>query len=224
MEKSKTEHKLTEDGSSTLYAEKYQQHYHSIHGAVQESMHVFIQSGLDQMDSATPELRIFEMGFGTGLNALLSILYTNHFNLHYTAIEAEPLPEEVIATLNYPECIEKNGAQEFFPKIHAAPWNEKVKIDPIFHLHKIEGKLEDFETEERFDLIYFDAFAPNAQPELWDEAIIQKMFTICRPGAIFVTYSAKSNVRRAMIAAGFEVEKIPGPPGKREMLRGRVPA
>lgn len=218
MTKPVVEHIITRDGSSTLYAPGFDEHYHSVHGAIQESMHVFIGSGLNILEDRT-SVSIFEMGFGTGLNALLTYLYANGKHIHYTGIEAFPLSVEQVKEVNYPAETGHADATRIFLQLHQAAWEEDVVMSDFFTLHKIQGRLEEFNSDRKFDLVYFDAFGPNSQPELWEEPILEKIYHFLNPGAVFVTYSAKSSVRRGLLKAGFQVEKIPGPPGKREMLR-----
>ncbi|MDX2250069.1 MAG: tRNA (5-methylaminomethyl-2-thiouridine)(34)-methyltransferase MnmD [Bacteroidia bacterium] len=220
MAKPTVEHIITKDGSSTLYSPGFDEHYHSVHGAIQESMHVFIRSGLDLLKDRE-EIKLLEMGFGTGLNVLLTYFCAGNLRIDYTTLEAYPLSEEQICSLNYPEATGFAGAKEVFQKVHEAPWDCKAVIRETFNLEKVHTRIEDYQTEKKFDLVYYDAFAPTSQPELWEDAMLAKIYEWVRPGGIFVTYSAKSSVRRGLIAAGFVVEKIPGPPGKREMLRGR---
>lgn len=212
---------VTGDGSSTLYSEKYGETYHSRHGAIQESMHVFIEMGLRALPSDKNEISILEMGLGTGLNALLTALHQEKRIIQYVGIEAEPISEETAKGLNYVEALA--DSELILNQIHALPWHEKHTLQADFQLFKFKGKLEEFEPApgQKFDLIYFDAFAPGTQPELWTEAVFEKLFAYCNAGALLTTYCAKGAVRRAMIAAGFEVERLPGPPGKREMLRAK---
>ncbi|MEL7529930.1 MAG: tRNA (5-methylaminomethyl-2-thiouridine)(34)-methyltransferase MnmD [Bacteroidota bacterium] len=219
MPASEIKHIITNDGSSTLYSPQYDEHYHSVHGAIQESMHVFIRMGLDALPLERKEIRILEMGFGTGLNALLSLLHRKDRKVHYTGLEAIPVASEMAAALNYPDKLGEPALKTPFMALHEAIWEEPSIISPGFSLVKHHTRLEIFQAEEGFDLIYFDAFAPNSQPELWTEDIMRRMYRMMRPGGIFVTYSAKSSVRRGLQSAGFRVEKLPGPPGKREMLR-----
>lgn len=208
------------DGSSTLWAPDFDEHYHSIHGALAESMHVFLDSGLFQFEEGKDQpIAIFEMGFGTGLNAMLTQLYKGNRKIHYTSLEKYPVPEEAWSQLNYGNFVEKEGAKELFEALHQAVWNENVPLADDFILNKVEGDLLSFEPSSAFDLIYFDAFAPSSQAYLWSEEVMAKIYHWCNDGAIFTTYSAKGDVRRALLKAGFEVEKIPGPPRKREMIR-----
>lgn len=214
---------VTADGSHTLAFAGANVTYHSIHGAIQESMHVFIAQGLAyssvQMQQQIP-LRIFEMGFGTGLNALLSAQYalTYHMPIHYTAVELFPLEREIAIQLNYPEHFE-DPFKEIFYHLHESDWEKNVMIAPLFTLYKTQASLLQFKIEDKFHLIYFDAFAPKVQPELWTLEIFEKMYDILETNGALVTYCSKGDVRRSLIAAGFEVEKLPGPPRKREMLR-----
>lgn len=217
MEESKEiRHVISKDGSSTLFAPHFDEHYHSIHGAIQESMHVFIEAGLRALKKEN--IRILEMGLGTGLNAVLTALHKEGRKIHYTGIEAFPVEDDLLNQLNYPA--ELGGEAELiFKQLHTMPWNKAGELIPAFILEKMHTTLEEFASDTSYDLVYFDAFAPSAQLELWSLEIFQKMFGLMDSAAVLVTYCAKGDVRRAMIAAGFRVEKIPGPPGKREMLR-----
>jgi tRNA U34 5-methylaminomethyl-2-thiouridine-forming methyltransferase MnmC len=211
----------TSDGSHSLYLKDRDETYHSKHGAIQESRHVFIGAGLRPIiESGLKEINILEVGFGTGLNALLTLIEAEKSKLviRYTSLEAFPLSIEVINQLNYGTVLE---ADNEFKKIHESPWKEPQKISSNFTLKKEETRLEDFEPEDQFDLVYFDAFAPTVQPELWTESIFRKMYAALNNGGVLVTYCSKGAVRRAMIAVGFTVERLPGPPGKREILRAR---
>lgn len=214
--KTALEHVLSKDGSSTLYTAAFDQHYHSIHGAIQESMHVFLAAGLAQIDKS--EVSILEMGFGTGLNALLTAVHGSDKQISYTSLEAYPIPAETVEQLNYAKEI-GGKAEGFFSLIHTLPWEVFGAVHNTFSLKKVQVMLEQFATSDTFDLVYYDAFAPSSQPNLWTEDIFRKLFGLMNPEAVLVTYCAKGDVRRAMIASGFQVEKIPGPPGKREMLR-----
>ncbi|MEL6670696.1 MAG: tRNA (5-methylaminomethyl-2-thiouridine)(34)-methyltransferase MnmD [Bacteroidota bacterium] len=211
-------HVVTKDGSSTLYAPRFDEHYHSRHGAMQESQHVFLKMGWDALAEDLQEVRLLEMGFGTGLNAWLTRQVCAPRKLHYVGLEAYPLEEKLWRTLNYGQ--EGGGAMdEALEQLHRAPWEEAVALDDHFTLEKREVDLLAFDPDQSFHLVYFDAFAPLAQPELWTEEVMQKLYQMMEPGGIWVSYCAKGDVRRALQAAGFTVEKLPGPPGKREMLR-----
>src|SRR5699024_760786 len=166
-------------------------------------------------------LNILEIGFGTGLNALLTIKYAidNNLSIDYKGLEAYPVSPDFISKLNYPEKISGQEMEAVFEEIHEIPWKEKNRINPNFSLTKEEKFFQDFSEENSFDIVYFDAFGARVQPELWEPPILEKMHAALRPNGVFVTYSAKGSVRRALKALGFDVDKIPGPPGKREMLR-----
>jgi len=214
---------ITKDGSSTIEIPEMEVTYHSIHGAIQESKHVFIQAGL--VDSEVFEYigvnHLLEIGFGTGLNALLTLMEADkHKNrIYYTAIEPLPLNENEIKQLNYCQQLDQPDYQKHFERMHDTAWEEMYEVTNYFRLTKTKNNLFNLPAEETFFLIYFDAFAPNAQPELWTKEVFSKLYSILIPGGILVTYCSKGEVRRTMQAAGFKIEKLPGPPGKREMLR-----
>lgn len=212
---------LTADGSSSVYNSEFDQHYHSIFGALQESQRVFIELGLETAFEQFNAISVFEMGFGTGLNAMLTALEAEKKKkfVRYTAVEAFPLPLEESRQLNYDEVLHTNRMNS----LHEAPWNQRVEITPYFNLLKYEGRLQDFRTEERFNLVYFDAFAPEAQPELWTSEIFEHIAAFLQPGGILTTYCSKGYVKRNLQAAGFVVEKHPGPARKREVLRAIKP-
>lgn len=217
---------LTQDGSRTFYLPQLDEHYHSTKGALNEALHVFIGSGL--LHHQSKQISIFEVGFGTGLNAFLTLLETKKDSsliINYTAIELYPLDHQQVNLLNYAELIAPEH-KSLFHKLHNSAWSEVVSITPNFSLHKIHKDLTKDSTtigEEMFDVVYFDAFAPNKQPSMWTENIFKKIQLAGKPNCIIVTYSAKGEVRRLMQEVGFIVEKIPGPPGKREMLRAFKP-
>jgi tRNA U34 5-methylaminomethyl-2-thiouridine-forming methyltransferase MnmC len=213
-----TEIILTEDGSHTLFVPEISEHYHSIHGAVQESQFIFINSGLKYTDLSP--VRIFEAGFGTGLNAYLSAIESSSANrkIFYTSIEKYPLPEEITGRLNYSGLFP--GAEAgLFSLIHSCPWNTPVEITNTFTLTKIEGDLVNAAPEGRYDLIFFDAFGPDKQPEMWTGEVFEKISAITETGGVLVTYSAKGSVQRSLKKAGFNVSLLPGPPGKRQIIR-----
>lgn len=218
----KTEIIKTGDGSLTLYVPELDEHYHSTFGAVQESLHVFILSGLNVLAGAEKKtINILEIGFGTGLNALLTYFEkASGCSVNYCSIEAFPLKNEIIKKLNYTDFIKNESSEVIFSKIHNAPWNERIQISEEFFLLKIHGKIQQLElAENEYELVYFDAFGPDVQPEMWSKDIFEKIGKATRSGGILITYSAKGIVRRNLIAAGFETEKIPGPPGKREITK-----
>lgn len=209
--------RTSEDGSSTLYRADIDEHYHSYHGAVQESMHVFIEAGLKHHPGK--ELSLLEIGFGTGLNALLTMLNGSNRNIIYHAIEKYPLSTKLISEVNYPVYIKHPCAARFFSQLHSAPWNIEKQLTPSFTLYKQDNDLLQFSMNTHYDLIYFDAFAPDKQPDLWTPEIFIKIAECMNPNAILTTYSTKGSVKRAIKSAGLTIEKIPGPPGKREILR-----
>lgn len=211
----------TTDGSTTVQIPDLNVTYHSKHGAVQESMHVFIHAGLYTALEVPHQhsLHIFEMGFGTGLNALLSAIIANEkkINIEYTAVELYPLTSEEIMRLNFFDTL--SFPPQLFEQIHQCVWNEKKQITDQFTLKKIKADFKTFTPAQQYHLIYFDAFSPGTQPELWTQTIFEKLYGMLYPNGILVTYCSKSEVRRAMVAAGFTVNKVPGPHGKREMVK-----
>ena len=214
-----TELKITEDGSHTLFVPEIDECYHSTHGAIQESRHIFIEAGLKQCTKQ--KINILEIGFGTGLNAFLTLLKAESSGkqIHYTTLEKYPVEIEKAIQLNYSDEIAPDKKQ-IFEQLHTSPWNEEIKLTPFFTLKKLEVDFTEAVFDAQFDVVYFDAFSPEKQPEMWNEALFSTIFTHCNPGAILTTYCAKGMVRRAMQDAGFKVERLPGPPGKREILRG----
>jgi len=213
----------TDDGSVTIHLPEWNEQYHSKHGAVQEARHVFLRMGLHHLleSSSSKNISVLEIGFGTGLNAFLTLLEAEKLKLKitYTGVEAYPVPPEEVKMLNYPETIQAMENSGLFSKLHTSDWGQDVTISPNFSLNKIQKKFAEIEDDNLYDLIYFDAFGARVQPELWTEEIFNKMFKALKTKGILVTYAAKGSVRRAMIASGFQVQKLPGPPGKREMLR-----
>ena len=199
--------------------------YHSIHGAIQESMHVFIEAGLygsGRLERPDP-LNIFEMGFGTGLNTLLTLIEADKLkkSTHYATIELFPLNNDEVKQLGYFEQLSQPAYQSLFEKLHQCEWEKDVVMTPQFTFHKTQNDLANYSTNQLFNIIYFDAFAPNAQPELWTKDVFEKLYNMMLPGGILVTYCSKGDVRRNMQAAGFKVEKTPGPTRKREMIRAK---
>lgn len=220
---------MTEDGSFTISIPEMQLTYHSTRGAIQESEHVFIKTGLKffiEKNKNKKTIDIFEMGFGTGLNALLTFMESekSQLKINYTTIDSFPLELSIISSLNYHTELWEVGLLVFFDRIHNAEWNTEITVAPGFDLYKQTSDLKNFSTERSFDLIYFDAFDPKTQPELWTKEIFDKMFSMLREGGVLVTYSSKSEVRKAMKSAGFEVQKLAGPPGKREIVRAEKSA
>lgn len=211
----------TSDGSSSVYLPEWDENYHSKHGAIQEAYHVFIRSGLDLFKDES-SLGILEMGFGTGLNCMITYLEAIKRNLtiDYMGLEAYPLESKMIFELNHLEQLQAKKESKVYQSIQTSDWEARVKISPQFNLTKRKIMFEDYQEHEVADLIYFDAFGARVQPELWTETIFKKMYEALNNKGIIVTYAAKGSVRRAMQAVGFKVERLPGPPGKREMLRG----
>ena len=209
----------TADGSYTLYVPELDEHYHSVKGALTESKHIFIDMGLKH--AATTQPRILEIGLGTGLNCFLTLMEAeaSRRKVHYTGIERFPLTLEVVRSLDYPSVIGQGHTEDYFA-IHQAPWEEDVELSPWFTLHKTEGDFTRHQFEKGYDIIYFDAFAPEKQPEMWSQPLFDTLYSILNEGGILTTYCAKGVVRRMLQAAGFKVERLPGPPGgKREILR-----
>lgn len=211
----------TADGSNTLYIPELDETYHSNHGALQEAVHVFIENGLkNKFDQE--KISIFEMGFGTGLNAILSLKTSAEFNKHveYSGIEAFPVDSQQIIELGYSSFLSDELTEEL-EKMHQADWNKEIELNSNFVFRKLHQSIVDYVPEiEKYDLIYFDAFGPRAQNEMWDLSILQKMYDILKKGGHFVTYCAKGQVKRDLKSLGFEVKSLPGPPGKREMTVG----
>lgn len=208
-------HFTTEDQSSTLFSDQYGEHYHSIHGAINESQHIFIDGGLKAMDQ--PNISIFEMGFGTGLNAFLTLEYAlqHQLNIKYTTLEKHPVVPQIYSELNYGK--EKGRAN--FIKLHEVEWGQAYEINENFSFSKHAIDLLDYKHSTNYDLVYFDAFSPDSQPELWSESVFKALYEHMNPSGILMTYSVKGIVKRALKAVGFKIEKIPGPIGKREILR-----
>ena len=211
---------LTADGSHTLFIPEMDEHYHSVNGAIQESRHVFIETGLKSMPKK--EIRVLEIGFGTGLNAFLTWLETEKSGqtCYYATIERFPLDPHITEALNYAEQINPERKEDY-QALHTAAWDEPICLSNNFTLHKLKGDSNQDGLPDAIDVVYFDAFAPEKQPEMWNQAIFDRLFAAMQPGGVLTTYCAKGVVRRMMQKAGYTVERIPGPPGKREMLRAR---
>ena len=221
----------TADGSHTLYVPELDEHYHSMNGAIQESQHVYITSGLlyyihthytvneSGDETQQPEIQLLEFGFGTGLNTFLTALEAEKqkIKIHYVALEKFPLSQEITSQLNY-----STANLLLFQNIHKSEWGNPVEITPHFILQKLTGDFAEFDFPDRYDVVYYDAFAPGKQPEVWSQEIFDKIFGAMNPAGVLTTYCAKGNIRRMMQQSGFIVERIPGALGKREMLRGRI--
>lgn len=215
---------ITEDGSHTLFVPELDETYHSAHGAIQESNYVFIHQGLEyfRINSAHEKIRVFEVGFGTGLNALLSAVFAekHQITIDYTSIESFPLALDVFEKLNYPKLMDSESTTELFTKIHESPWEEYAPISTYFQLQKLKKALQTHEFDKKYDVCFFDAFAPSKQPELWEKRILEKVYSALDDKGVFVTYCAKGQLKRDLRDIGFKVGSLPGPPGKMEMVRG----
>lgn len=215
---------VTKDGSHTLKSAVYHAEYHSVHGAIQESIHVFINAGLHQYLGEST-IRVFEMGLGTGLNAFLTLLETEKHQLKvdYTTLETYPIDLNTANQLNYLELLGATDKKAEFEKIHTSEFEKPVDIGNYFTFTKHNKSLLEFDFSEQYHVIYFDAFAPNDQPELWTVDVFKKLFDNTLPNGMLLTYCAKGDVKRALQSAGWTVQKLPGPPGKREMIRAIKP-
>lgn len=232
--------KTTHDGSHTLFVPEINEHYHSVNGAIQESKHIFINAGLKyyldnlykKESQSIQTLNILEIGFGTGLNTLLTLLETekSSFKVFYNSLELYPVSIEDAAKLNYPSLLNEilfdhfENTTELFLQLHTSAWEKPVNVTPNFTLLKQQIDFSNpshFNSSKLFNLVYFDAFAPEKQPEMWTKDIFKKIFSLCDPGAVITTYCAKGVVRRMLQNEGFKMERLPGPPGKREILRGK---
>lgn len=209
----------TKDGSTSILLPDWNETYHSKFGAIQEAKHVFIKNGLSLFEGKS--VSILEIGFGTGLNAFITYLEAKSANqkIDYTGVEAYPVSEEDALKMNYVSELGAKSSEEIFLKMHKTDWNEKVILDGNFTLEKQNIKFQEIADENKYDLIYFDAFGFRVQPELWSLEIFQIMFKALKPNGVLVTYACRSSIKNAMKDSGFTVEKLNGPPGKREMLR-----
>lgn len=211
---------ITKDGSSSIYIPELDETYHSKFGAIQEAKHVFIKNGLDLFDDSS-EIFILEIGFGTGLNALITMLEAEKRNLKvsYVGVEAFPIALDEISQLNYVEQLESSDKKADFEKIHTSNWEEKIEINSNFTLMKRKQFFADITDTNTFDLIYFDAFGFTVQPDLWNETIFEIMYKSLKNRGLLTTYACRTSIINAMQHAGFQTLKLPGAPGKREMLR-----
>ena len=209
----------TSDGSTTIHIPEWNEQYHSIHGAIQEANHVYINNGLKYKSSN--QIAVLEIGFGTGLNSFMTFLAAQNKELliEYVGVEAYPILEEELLKLNYVAELGATRFTKIFESFHSCSWEEQHQITPNFSLLKRKQFFHEIDDENKFDVIYFDAFGARVQPELWTEEIFFKMYLALKSEGVLVTYAAKGSVRRAMQSVGFSVERLPGPPGKREMLR-----
>lgn len=211
----------TGDGSKTIQLVGWDEQYHSKHGAIQEAYHVFIKNGLQLFSNQS--ISILEIGFGTGLNALITLIEAQKLKLSidYVGVEAYPVCEDELILLDYTNDLNASKFDENFKMMHESTWEECISITPKFKLTKQKKDFMAIDDIELYDLVYFDAFGARVQPELWGERIFLSMYRVLKPDGVLVTYAAKGSVRRAMLTSGFQVERLPGPPGKREMLRSR---
>ena len=216
---------ITDDGSSSIFSEEVNQHYHSHFGALQESMHIFIESGLcSSLFFGLEKISILEIGFGTGLNALLTYFKAKELQkkIEYETLELYPLTPQEVAQLNYPTLLPYPDVKEIFTKLHNATWNEKQTISKNFILHKLQTSAQNASFPcNRFDLVYFDAFSPEVQPELWSTEVFEPIYHSMKNNSILLTYCTKGSVKQTLRAIGFQIEKLPGPAGKREILRAK---
>jgi tRNA U34 5-methylaminomethyl-2-thiouridine-forming methyltransferase MnmC len=211
----------TSDGSTTIHIKEWDECYHSKHGAIQEAKHVFIKNGLALFPNQ--KVSILEIGFGTGLNAFITYLEAEKLGqtIDYTGVEAYPISEEELQSMNYTKELDASDRKAVFDEMHAVNWEVKNDISENFSLTKRKQFFEEIDDVEKFDLIYFDAFGYRVQPELWSLSVFERMFKSLKNNSVLVTYAARGVIKRNMIEAGFTVEKLAGPPGKREMFRAR---
>ena len=214
---------ITDDGSTTIHIPEWNEQYHSTHGAIQEAEHVYLEHGLaffctSEGYAKDSEISILEIGFGTGLNAFLTAIKAQALNLNcnYVGVEGFPISKEELKALNYSEALKDDVV---FDAIHECDWEKECIVSKNFNLKKQQKQFSEIADKNKFDVVYFDAFGPRVQPELWTEAIFKNMYEAMKPNGVLVTYCAQGHARRAMISVGFTVEKVKGPPGKRHMLR-----
>ncbi|MBN4065784.1 tRNA (5-methylaminomethyl-2-thiouridine)(34)-methyltransferase MnmD [Candidatus Amoebophilus asiaticus] len=212
---------VTEDGSHTLYNKDLGDYYHSTYGAIQESLHVYIKSGLKMIEEDLDTINILEIGMGTGLNVFLTYLdaYKTNKKIHYTTLETSPLEISLAEQLNYVNLLNANEHDQVFRKIHELPWNEESSLGNNFTLNKMKESLVNVNLPGKFNLVFYDAFAPDIQPELWGSDVFRKVYDCMLESSILVTYCAKGSVKRSMKNIGFKIEIIQGALGKREMIR-----
>lgn len=212
---------VTSDGSTSIHLPDWEESYHSKHGAIQEAKHVFIKNGLSLFKGQS--VSILEIGFGTGLNAFITFLESQLLNqmVDYVGVEGFPISSQEVLQMNYVNQLNATDFKAVFELFHLCKWEENVTISNHFRLTKRNQLFNEIDDINQFDLIYFDAFGFRVQPELWSVEIFTRMYTSLKSGGILVTYACRGPIKRAMIEAGFQIEKLTGPPGKREMLRGR---
>lgn len=214
----KRELRETADGSMTIYLPEMDEHYHSYHGAIQEAKHVFIENGIQRFPKKD-SISVFELGLGTGLNALLTAIWANENNqkVNYFGLEAFPVEVEMNLQMNYQNLISNDLATNYFTKIIEAEWEKSIMISDKFQIQKVEETIQNLSITNQFDVVFFDAFGPRAQEEMWEFNLIEKTVQLLNSGGLFVTYCAKGQLKRDLKALGLKVEALPGPPGKREM-------
>jgi len=214
---------ISEDGSHTVFSQKYHEHYHSVQGALDESVHIFIISGLYYLyRKGIKTINIFEMGFGTGLNALLSLLESEKYQIkiNYYSIESDPVDISIVDKLNYNSVLNLNQTHaQQFRLLHELPWNQSYDITENFSFKKIHGTIEEHTMETEVDLIYYDAFSPTTQMHLWEEPVHKSLYQNLKPGGMLVTYCTKGTFKRMLQNLGYKIEKLKGPGRKREILR-----
>lgn len=209
---------VTADGSETIFIPEWKERYHSKNGALQESIYVYIQKGLEFITKQ--KIKILEIGFGTGLNALLTLVYQKPLStICYTTLEPSPLPENIYNRLNYINLDIFKNYSEVFTQLHELEEGTPLEVHNHFTFIKYFRKIQDFQTKEKYDLVYWDAFGPRVQPEMWSLELCQKMYDLLDLGGTVVTYCSQGQFKRNLKSAGFEVEVLPGPPFKREMTR-----
>lgn len=209
----------TSDGSHSIFSERFQDSYHSSYGAIQESLHIYIEAGLVYQSQITKHIKILELGFGTGLNCLLTRQFCElnpSIQIEYDSYELYPLEADTIAQLNYGKYID----EEWFRQLHSLPWNTTQQFASNLRVRKIPQSIETLHLQNHYQLIFFDAFAPDRQPNLWERPLIEKIGRAATRDAVLVTYCCQGKFQRTLLGAGFKLEKLPGPPGKREILRG----
>ena len=212
----------SDDGSHTIELIDQNEQYHSTHGAIQESEHVYIQHGLKRISAQNKTINILEVGMGTGLNVLLSYRYaiSHGLSINYTAVEAYPLEEIIWKQLNYSQLIEDgNSLLTTYNQIHESEWHKEIPLGDHFTFYKIDQKIQDISLkEDYYDVVYHDAFNPDLEPDLWREALFGKIYKSMKSNSLLTTYSTKGIIKRALKSCGFIIQKKPGPPGKREIL------
>ena len=211
---------ITSDGSTSIHLPEWEESYHSKHGAIQEAQHVFIKNGLSLCKGQS--VSVLEIGFGTGLNAFITFIESqkSNQNIEYVGVEGFPVSAEEVVQMNYVNQLNANQFESEFKMMHTSDWEKNVTISEHFRLTKRKQLFNEINDKNQFDIIYFDAFGYRVQPELWSVEIFAKMFEALKEGGILVTYACRGPIKNAMKEAGFQIEKLAGPPGKREMLRG----